>query len=109
MSSVAVHNGLVIAPTQDGYIDCVDARTGKKHWTHDAFEGIVASPLIVDDRVYVPSESKVTVLALSPRKQLLSENEMEHRVHSGAIFIHGVLYLATTDKIYAIKNDPGSK
>src|SRR5204863_2861223 len=44
MSSVAVHDGLVIAPELYGYVHCLDARTGKLCWTHDTAASIIASP-----------------------------------------------------------------
>src|SRR5262249_48991151 len=35
MSSVAIHDGLLIAPELAGYVHCLDARTGKCHWVAD--------------------------------------------------------------------------
>ena len=40
VSSVAVHDSLVVAVDCLGYIHCLEARTGKKHWSCDTFREI---------------------------------------------------------------------
>ena len=66
IASVAVADGLVIAPDLSGFIHCVDARTGKKYWTYDASDSLQGAPLIVDGKVYVADEEgDVVVLRLS--------------------------------------------
>src|SRR3712207_7957071 len=35
ISTVAVYNGLVFAPDFSGFFHCLDAETGKHHWTYD--------------------------------------------------------------------------
>jgi outer membrane protein assembly factor BamB len=103
LSSVAIQDGLVIAPEHDGYIHCFDARTGKRHWRYDARTSIVASPLIADGKVYVPTEEGVVVLALSSEMKLLASNDVDSQVLSSVVFANGVLYLATPKKLFAIK------
>jgi outer membrane protein assembly factor BamB/precorrin-6B methylase 2 len=104
LSSVAVHDGLVIAPDEAGYVHCLDARTGKKYWTYDANDSITASPLIVDRKVYVPTQrGRVAVLALSWEMRKLAENDVDESVYSAPVFANGVFYLATRSKLYAIK------
>jgi outer membrane protein assembly factor BamB/precorrin-6B methylase 2 len=104
LSSVAVHDGLVIAPDCDGYIHCLDAESGKKYWTHDPKATILASPLIVDGKVYVADENgMVAVLALSKEKRLLAENDLENSARSSPVFANGTLYVAAGWKLYALK------
>jgi outer membrane protein assembly factor BamB len=55
-SSVAIRNGLVIAVGFDGFVHCVDAGTGRLWWKLDTKAHVFASPLIVDDVVYVANE-----------------------------------------------------
>ena len=56
MSSVAIAKDLVIAVDFSGVVHCLDAKTGQRHWSHDALAAIWVSPLIVDDKVYVANE-----------------------------------------------------
>ena len=51
--TVTIHDDLVIAPDTAGGIHCLDAITGKRYWSYDAFSDIWASPLIVDGKVFV--------------------------------------------------------
>ena len=57
IGSVAISKGLVIASDFDGAVHCLDAKTGKRHWSYDTNAAIWASPLIVDDKVYVADEA----------------------------------------------------
>ena len=108
MSNVAIHDGLVIAVEIAGFVQCLDARTGKRHWTFDTNDAIFASPLIVDGKIYVPTQgSNVIVLSLSRALKLLGTNDVQDASHSSPVFANGVLYLATSWKLYAIKAGPG--
>jgi outer membrane protein assembly factor BamB len=104
-ANVAVHDGLVIAPDEEGYIHCLDARTGRRNWVHDVKENITSSPLIVDGKVYVADDGgDVTVLALSRRKKVIAVNPLNGSVRAPPVFANGVLYIATRWKLYAIKS-----
>ena len=74
MSSVAIHDGLVIAAGVSGFVYCLDAKTGQQHWQHDVKSRIQSSPLIVDDKVYVGDDDGVVhILGLSPEKRAFAE------------------------------------
>jgi outer membrane protein assembly factor BamB len=104
LSNVAIHDGLVIAPDLDGYVDCLDARTGKKYWTHDARGQITVSPLIVDGKLYICTEDgEVQVLALAREKKVLAVNDCEDSIFSAPVFANGVLFVTTSSKLYAIR------
>ena len=120
MSNVAVHNGLVIAPDQDGLVHCLDAKTGQRYWAFDALASIYASPLIVDDKVYVAdTDGDVMVFGLSSNPEVamrklngefrpLREMSMENSVDCAPIYANGVLYLATHSKLHAIAAAPNA-
>lgn len=114
ISSVAVHDGLVIAADGAGLIHCLDAKTGKQHWTYDAFANIIAAPLIVAGTVYVADEDgDVAVFRLSAdpdvamkkaggEYQPIAETYMGNAVYCSPTFANGTLYIATRSKLYAI-------
>ena len=56
ISTVAVHDGLVYAAELDGYLHCLDAKTGKKYWEHDLKDGTWCSPYYVDGKVYIGTD-----------------------------------------------------
>ena len=108
MSNIAIHDGLVIAVEIAGYVQCLDARTGKKYWTCDVKDAVIASPLIVDGKIYISTEgSNMFVLALSREMKVLAKNDMLDAAFSAPVFANGVLYQATSWKLYAIKAGPG--
>jgi len=110
MSNVAIQDGLVIAVEVSGFIQCLDARTGKRYWTLDVEDTTLVSPLIVDGKIYVPTQgSDVFVLALSRELKVLGKNDMAASGYSAAVFANGVLYIATSWKLYAIKDGPAPK
>lgn len=55
-ANVAIKDGLFVAAESSGLVDCIDAKTGRAHWTHDCLASIYASPLIVEDKAYVGDE-----------------------------------------------------
>ncbi|HIG29209.1 MAG TPA: hypothetical protein EYQ50_16035 [Verrucomicrobiales bacterium] len=104
MASVAVHNNLVIASDSTGLIHCLDARTGRPYWTHDAKGRIACSPLIVDDKVYIGDEDgDLEMLALSRDKKQLFEHVFSAPIYSSPVYANGVLYVATFEYLHAIK------
>src|SRR5262245_58692990 len=56
MSTVAVHDGLCYAAELDGYLHCLDAKTGQKYWTYDTKRAMWGSPYWVDGKVYLGTE-----------------------------------------------------
>ena len=56
ISSMVVHNGLVYAAELDGYLQCLDAKTGKKYWEYDFQESTWCSPCYVDGKVYIGTD-----------------------------------------------------
>lgn len=106
MSTVAIHEGLVLAAEISGYVQCLDARTGQHYWTYDAQANICSSPLIADGKVYIGSDDGIVhVLALSHQRKLLARNDMEESVNAPAVFANGVLYVVADWKLYAIRAD----
>lgn len=103
LSSVVIHNGLLIAPDLSGIVHCVDARTGEKIWTHDTVQQIVASPLIVGDKVYVGTDDGTTfIFELARQKKLIAERDFHDSIEAGPVYANGLLYLMTRNSLFAI-------
>jgi outer membrane protein assembly factor BamB len=105
VASVAIHDGLLIAPDGLGYVHCLDAWTGQKFWTHDAEDATYATPLIVDGKVYIPtSGGELHILALARQKRLLARHDMKGEVRAPAVFANGVLYVAAGSQLFALQS-----
>src|SRR5262249_41850791 len=105
MSTVAVHDGLVYAGELDGFLHCLDARTGKEYWQHDLKAGVWGSAYWVDGKVYFASEDgEVWIFEHGKDKKEPRRMEMGQRVRSTPVVANGVLYVMTELHLYAIAN-----
>jgi outer membrane protein assembly factor BamB len=103
-SNVAVQDGLVIAAGFNGFIYCLDARTGQIYWKHDMRAHVEPTPLIVDSKIYLADEDgEVCILALSREKRKIGEHTFPEPIYASPIFANGVFYVATTSHLYAIQ------
>lgn len=114
LSSVAISRGLLILPDIAGVVHCLDARTGQVHWTCDLLDSVWASPLIVDGKVYIATESgNVAVFRLSADPSIAMNDygtargpiatiDMGEPIHATPVVADNVLYVATIKRLYAI-------
>src|SRR5262249_13089375 len=56
LSTVTIKDDILYVPDFSGLFHCVNAKTGKPHWTHDMQATAVGSALLVDGKVYVGNE-----------------------------------------------------
>jgi len=123
----AIKNGLLFIADASGLIHCLDARSGKQHWTCDLLCSTTSTQLIVDDRVYVAdTDGAIAILSLSAdlsksTKMVNQEDQfpdirvplrkidMELPMHTTPIAANGVLYIATDNRLFAIAPDPQKK
>ena len=104
ISTVAVSDKLVFAADFSGILHCLDADTGKAHWTHDTESKVWASPLVGDGKVYLGNESGgFTILAAAKEKKVISTVTFDGPVYSSAIAANGVMYIATDKYLYAVQ------
>ena len=57
ISTVAVVDDLVYAAELDGYLHCLDAKTGTKYWKYDLQDSTWNSPYYVDGKVFLGTDS----------------------------------------------------
>ena len=109
IGTVAIKNGLLFAPDFSGLLHCLDAKTGKVHWTHDMLAASWGSPLIVGDYVYVGDEDgDIAIMKLSAKKEQVGKDiNMGSSVLSSPILADETLFIATREKLWAIQ--PGKK
>ena len=106
VSTAAIVDNLVFISDFAGFFHCVDAKTGKPHWTHDTFAAIWGSPLVADGKVYIGDEDgDVAVLEAAKEMKLISEIPMGSSIYSTPVAANGVLYVMCRDSLYAIATD----
>ena len=103
--TVAIKDDVLFVADFSGIIHCLDAKTGKCHWTHDMLAACWGSPLIVDGKVYIGDEDgNVLVFKFGKEKKLLSTIDMGSSVYSTPIVANGVLFISTRNQLCAIAN-----
>jgi outer membrane protein assembly factor BamB len=103
LAPVAVAGGLVIAADKNGYVHCLDEKTGRPHWVEDTKSCVYGSPLVADAKVYVANEDgEVRVFELAARKKELARHEINQAVRAGPVYAGGTLYVLTEGRLYAI-------
>ena len=104
-SLVAIHEGLLVANGLNGFVRCLDARSGQVFWEHDTRSQVYGSPLIVDGKVYVTTvDGEVFVFAFQKEKSLLTQLKMPTYIFSSPVYANGALYIAASETLYAISS-----
>ena len=114
MGTVAIRNDLLYVLDFSGLFHCVDAKTGKAHWTYDLFAESWGSPLIVQDHVYIcDTDGDVAIFHHSaesvtdPSQGIpFAEINMETSIVSTPVVASNVLYIVTRNMLYAIETAP---
>ncbi|HWB00818.1 MAG TPA: PQQ-binding-like beta-propeller repeat protein, partial [Pirellulales bacterium] len=107
-ATAAVKDGLLFIPDFSGLFHCLDAKTGKVHWTHDLFAATWGSAMVVDGKVYVgDEEGKLTVFKQSAEKEVIAEIDMGNSVYSTPVVANNTLFIANKDHLFAIASDAG--
>jgi outer membrane protein assembly factor BamB len=102
---VAIHKGLVIAPDLAGNVHCLDAKTGEQYWAHNVKDFITGSPLVVDDKIYVVTESGDTWILKLAKEKVVVDRVKSCSGKCSPVFANGVLYVVTYDTLFAIAGD----
>jgi outer membrane protein assembly factor BamB len=102
---VAIKDDLLFIADFSGLVHCVNAQTGRPHWTHDMFAAAwAASPLIVEGKVYIGDEDgDITIFKLSAKKEILNTINMENSVYTTPIVANNVLFIANKNTLFAIE------
>jgi outer membrane protein assembly factor BamB len=110
--TVAIKDDILYISDFSGLFHCLNAKTGKVHWTHDMLAAAWGSPLIVDGKVYIGDEDgDITIFEFSTEKKILSVDEygdpgpinMGNSVYSTPIVSDNVLYISNKTHLFAIE------
>jgi outer membrane protein assembly factor BamB len=102
MCTPAVHDGIVFATDYLRTVHCLDAETGKPHWTHEVKGEMWSSTLVADGKVFVGTRrGDFWVFAASREKQVIGTVDLGAPISATAVAANGVLYVATMTRLYA--------
>jgi outer membrane protein assembly factor BamB len=106
--SPLVYDGLVYLCREDGFLICLDAKTGQEHYNHRTHEGRHrASPIYVDGKVLLTArDGTITVVKPGPKFEVLATNRMEDVITASPVVANGRIYFRGWESLYAIGNSP---
>ncbi|MEX0612914.1 MAG: PQQ-binding-like beta-propeller repeat protein [Pirellulales bacterium] len=115
VGSAAIKDGILYIADFSGLFHCLDAKTGKPHWTYDMLSAAWGSPLVVDGKVYIGDEDgDVAIFRHSADPKVAMKEEggdmvphygeinMGNSVYSTPIVAGNVLYIANRTHLFAI-------
>lgn len=110
VGSVAIKNNLLFIADQTGVFHCLDAKTGKPHWAYHMESESWASPMIVNDLVYIgDSDGEIAIFRCAPEMEKLSEVYMESACFTSPIVANNTLFIANRNRLYAIQEGAQSE
>ena len=106
-SPVAYDGYLYTINDMSSIITCFDAATGTVMWQQRLGrarrEGISASPVVVNDKVFVTNDDGITfVLKTGPEFALLHTNDIGAQTLASPALVDGIWYIRTVDELIAI-------
>jgi outer membrane protein assembly factor BamB len=111
----SIKDGILVIADFSGLVHCVDAKTGKPHWTYDMLAASWGSALIAGDKVIIGDEDgDVAIFNLSADPEVAMDGgepiatiNMGNSVYSSPIVANGVLYISNKTHVFAIEAPGG--
>ena len=104
MSTPLIADGLVYLLHNDGKLQCLDAATGAELWFERTHTGQHrTSPLLVDGRLWFGSnDGWVSIVKAGRTFDLVNSLELGEPVTASLLVANGVLFVRSSDALYAI-------
>lgn len=104
MQTPIVVGDLLFACMDNGILTCLDARSGKIHYSQRVGKGgHTASPVSDGKHVYFPSEKgRVAVVAVDKTFNLVATNALGESILATPAISRGVLYIRTEKQLFAL-------
>lgn len=125
LASPVIQDDILYITDRAGFVHCLHAKTGQRHWRYDLYAACWSTPLLVDGHVYVTDEDGdihvfrhssdpevAFQLERSARENHIETMNLLDSVYSTPVVANNVLYIATRRRLFAIERsatDPKPK
>ena len=92
----------------NGFLTCLDAKSGEVQYAVEKVEGISAifsSPTAVGDRIYIAATEAVTVVKAGPKFEVIATNTLDDTFHASPVIIGDELFLRGFKNLYCFAED----
>lgn len=94
---------LLFVVTSYGVVICHNAKTGEKYWEHEFDNGFYASPILVDDKIFlIDREGIMHIYKASKEFELVGEPTLGEGVVSTPAFADGQIFIRTEEHLFGI-------
>lgn len=102
--SLLVVGDEIYAASDNGFATCLDAKTGKLHWSERLAGGFSASPVFADGKVFMQNEAG-TGFVLKPGKtfEKLGENKLGEGTLASYAIVDNALFIRTDKSLFKIQ------
>jgi outer membrane protein assembly factor BamB len=103
VGSGVIHEGRLYLADAPGFVECLEAQSGKLLWKERVGGNLWGSMLVADGKLYVSSlEGETVVLEAGPKFRLLARNEIREPTYAALAVSDGELFLRTWKHLYCI-------
>jgi outer membrane protein assembly factor BamB len=101
--SPIAHGKYFYVVSDQGYVSCFEAKTGKKLWMHRLGRHHSASPVSVGGHLLFPADEGDTyVLEAGPEFKVVAKNGLSGQIYSSPAIAQGCLFIRTTENLYCV-------
>ena len=100
---VLMNGRLFFLRANNGFLTCLDAKTGKEYYTSEKVEGVnklFSSPTGVDKRLYIAAENICVVVKADKEFGILSSNKLDENFHASPVIVGDDLILRGFNSLY---------
>jgi outer membrane protein assembly factor BamB len=102
-SSPLAHEPYLILATADGFVNCLNTRTGTVYWEQEFDEGFYSSPIRVADRVYLMDLTGVMqIFSMDSTFELLGSPAIHEDITSTPAFAGDRIYIRGRQTLYCV-------
>ncbi len=85
----------------NGYVTCLDAKTGEKIYNERIPGEYSSSPIYHDGKIWITNEQGVGIVLQAGREfNIIRKNDMKERTFASFVPVDGSLYLRTETQLY---------
>ncbi len=109
LSTVSIADGLLYIADVAGRLHCLDAESGKVQWVYESNSRTIASTMVADDKIYLPTEKHLNILAAGKEMKLLSQINLGAPSWVTPVAANANLYIASKNYIWAVQPQDAGK
>ena len=102
LSTVSIADDLLYVADVAGRLHCLDVDTGEPHWVHETDSRMIASTMVADGKIYMPTERNLHILAAGTDARPLSEIRLGSPSWSTPVAANGTIYIASKKYLWAV-------